>query len=360
MSARFREAPLGIGVIGAGYWGPNLVRNIADCPRAEVTAVADVRPERLDAIRGRAPGATLTTSHAELIADPHVEAVVITTPVSTHFSLAQAALAAGKHVLVAKPMTATLAEADELVAQARDLGLVLMVDHTFVYTGAVRRIKRLLDERAVGELFYLDSVRINLGLFQHDVNVVWDLAAHDFSIFEHLLGVTPLTVRAIGASHSASGLEDVAYVHLEYENNLIAHCHVSWLSPVKIRQTVIGGSQRMLLWNDLAADEKLRVYDRGIEVADGNEQRYEKLVSYRTGDAWIPTLERHEALALEVEHFVDCVRNGAEPITGADAGREVVRLLEAASLSLREGGRAIEVAAELPGSVPAGVQGGRR
>ena len=347
MEPRVEEAAeaLTLGVIGCGYWGPNIVRNFSSAEDARVVAVADLRPERLDAIRSRAPLARLTTEAAELIGDPEIEAVAITTPVSTHHALARAALEAGKHVLVAKPLAATLEEADDLVALAEERGRVLMVDHTFVYTGAVRKIKRLIDDGAVGDLLYFDSVRINLGLFQHDVNVIWDLAAHDFSILTYLLdGVRPRTVSATGASHSRSRLEDVAYVTLEYENDFIAHFHVNWLSPVKIRQTLIGGSQRMVVWNDLDPDEKIKVYDKGIDHGD-REQTYEALVSYRIGDAWIPQVERHEALGFEAAHFVDCVRGRAVPATSGDAGREVVRLLEATGASLRSGGRAVELAA---------------
>lgn len=338
------ETVLSVGVIGCGYWGPNLVRNFFENPRTRVAAVADLRTERLEAIGGRYSNVRLTTDHADLVDDPEIEAIAITTPVSTHFELARAALEAGKHVLVSKPLTATLAEADELVALAAERERVLLVDHTFVYTGAVRRIHELIRSGELGDLYYMDSVRVNLGLFQHDVNVIWDLAAHDFSILTYLLDARPHTVSAIGASHSPSRLEDVAYVTLSYPDDLIAHCHLSWLSPVKIRQTLIGGSERMVVWNDLAADEKLRVYDSGITVgASDEEQLYEAAVSYRVGDAWIPRLDRREALGLEVDHFVDCVRNGAEPITGGASGREVVRLLEATSRSLREGGRAVAV-----------------
>jgi len=332
-----------MGVIGCGYWGPNLARNISDSARARLAAIAEERPDRLEEVGRRFRHAELTTSAEAVIADPAIEAVAIATPVSTHHDLVSAALAAGKHVIVTKPMAATLAEADALVEQARAAGRVLLVDHTFVYTGAVRRMRRMLDEGLLGPLYYLDSVRVNLGLFQHDVNVVWDLAAHDISIFDHLLGTPPLRVTASGASHSPSGQEDVAYVHLEYAGDLIAHIHVNWLSPVKIRQTLVGGSQRMLVWNDLAADEKLRVYDRGIEAPADEHERHRAAVAYRTGDAWIPTIERHEALALEIEHFVDCVRHGAQPLTGPEAGREVVRVLEAASASLRAGGRPVDL-----------------
>ena len=341
---------LGLGVIGCGYWGPNVVRNFSATEGVRVAAIADLNPERLDAMRGRVPGARSTTRMEELIEDPAIEAVAITTPVSTHHELARAALEAGKHVLLAKPLTANLAEAEDLIALADERGLVLMVDHTFVYTGAVRKIKALLDEGALGDLLYFDSVRINLGLFQHDVNVIWDLAAHDFAILTYLLdGAVPQTVSATGASHSNSGLEDVAYVTLQYDNDFIAHFHLNWLSPVKIRQTLIGGAQRMVVWNDLDPDEKIKVYDKGIDQQpDTQEQAYKALVSYRIGDAWIPQVERHEALALEATHFVDCVRGRATPSTPGEAGREVVRLLEATTASLREGGRAVELAALEP------------
>ena len=343
IDARDPSTTLALGIVGCGYWGPNVVRNFSEKERAKVSAIADLRPERLEAIRRRAPAARLTTRHEDVIEDDGIDAVVITTPVSTHFDLARAALEAGKHVLVAKPLTATLAEADELVALARERDRVLMVDHTFVYTGAVRKMKQLVEEGALGELYYIDSVRVNLGLFQHDVNVIWDLAAHDFAIVDHLLDQSPVRVSATGAIHSSSGHEDVAYVTLEYANDLIAHFHLNWLSPVKIRQTLIGGSKRMLVWNDLAADEKVKVYDSGFSVEPSTEGFYETIVSYRTGDVWIPQVERHEALSLEADHFLDCVLNGAQPDTGPDSGREVVRLLEATSASLREGGRAIEL-----------------
>jgi len=335
-----------MGVIGCGYWGPNLARNIAECSGAQLVAIADERQERLEAIASRHRDARLTRSADDVIGDASIEAVAVATPVSTHFDLARAALRAGKHVLVTKPMAATLAEATALVDEANAAGRVLLVDHTFVYTGAVRRMKRLIEEGVLGPLYYLDSVRVNLGLFQHDVNVVWDLAAHDISIFGHLLDTPPLRVTASGSSHSPSGLEDVAYVHLEYAEDLIAHIHVNWLSPVKIRQTLVGGSQRMVVWNDLAADEKLRIYDRGIEAPATEAERHRQIVAYRTGDAWIPTLERHEALALEIAHFVDCIRNGTEPQTGGAAGCEVVRVLEAASASLRDGGQPVDLTTE--------------
>jgi predicted dehydrogenase len=333
---------LNVGVIGCGYWGPNLVRNLSENVRTHVAAIADVRPDRLAAIAPRAHGARLTTDHREVIDDPAIDAVAITTPVSTHYELAMAALEAGKHVLVAKPITASTVEADALIAAAESADRVLLVDHTFVYTGAVRKMRELVDEGILGELYYFDSVRINLGLFQHDVNVIWDLAAHDFSILTHLLDREPVAIAAHGACHSGSGLADVAYVTIHYPGDLIAHCHLNWLSPVKIRQTLLGGSERMLVWDDLAADEKLRIYDRGFHMVDPSDETYYKArVAYRVGDAWMPQVDRREALAVEIDHFADCIREGATPISGGASGRDVVRLLEATSASLAEGGRMI-------------------
>jgi predicted dehydrogenase len=331
-------APLAVGVIGCGYWGPNLVRNCNENESTRVVAVADLREERLRAIERKAPGARLTTSHAELLADPEVEAVVVTTPVSTHFELGRAALEAGKHVVMAKPLAANVSECERLIALAAERDRVLLVDHTFVYTGAVRKIRDLLDEGALGEIYYFDSVRVNLGLFQHDVNVIWDLAAHDFAILRYLFDREPVAISATGASHSASGLADVAYVTLHYEGNLIAHCHLNWLSPVKIRRTLIGGSERVLVWDDLDPDEKIKVYDRGFSEQPRGEGLYKTIVNYRIGDVWIPQTDRGEALASMVGHLARCVREGERPLTGGDAGRDVVRLLEGANASLQAGG----------------------
>lgn len=329
----------GVAVIGCGYWGPNLIRNLSENLRSEVVAVSDMREDRLEAIAPRVPNARLTTDAAEAIQDPAVDAVVVATPVSTHFPIARTALAAGKHVLVTKPLASSTAECDALIELAATAGRVLMVDHTFVYTAAVQKMRELIAEGALGEIYYFDSVRVNLGLFQHDVNVIWDLAAHDLSIIRFLLDATPTTVNAIATSHSGSRLEDVAYVTLRFDSDLIAHCHLNWLSPVKIRQTLIGGSERMLVWDDLVPDEKLRIYDRGItRSVDPGVQ-----VDYRIGDVWMPHLDRTEALATEVEHFLDCIERGAEPITGGAHGRDVVRLLEATSESLRGGGEAISL-----------------
>jgi predicted dehydrogenase len=336
--------PLRVGVIGCGYWGPNVVRNFCENPRTDLVAVADVREQRLRAIAPRCGGAFLTTSVEEVLVDPAVEAVAITTPVSTHYELAAAALAAGKHVLLAKPLTGCLADAQALLELARQAERILMVDHTFVYTGAVRKMRELVDAGTLGKLYYFDSVRINLGLLQHDVNVVWDLAAHDFSILAHLIDVEPVAIAAHGACHSGSGLADVAYVTIQYPDDFIAHFHLNWLSPVKVRQTLLGGARRMLVWDDIVADEKVKIYDRGVRFPDqGDESDYKARFEYRTGDAWIPQLDGREALATEIDHLVDCVRGGQSPITGVDAGCKVVQMLETALASLELGGAMVSI-----------------
>jgi predicted dehydrogenase len=271
-----------------------------------------------------------------------VDAVAIATPVHTHYMLARAALQAGKHVLVEKPLVDQVALAENLVEQARRCGRLLMVDHTFVYTGAVRHLKKLYDDGWLGNLWYIDSVRINLGLFQHDSNVVWDLAPHDLSIVMHLLGKDPVTVQATGACHTGNHVEDVAYLTLDFGNQLIAHFHVNWLSPVKVRHMIFGGSDRMVIYNDLEPSEKLRIYDRGIEVkADNREGIYNLLVNYRSGDMWVPALDSTEALQVEIGHFLDCIERGEQPITDGEVGLRVVRILEAAQMSIKAGGKRV-------------------
>jgi predicted dehydrogenase len=336
---------LAVAVVGCGYWGPNYVRNFNENPGSRVVAVVDQRQDRLDAVKRRYPGIRMGRDLGDVLEDDEVEAVAIATPISTHFALATAALEAGKHVVVAKPMATTAAEAELMRDTARTNGRVLLVDHTFVYGSPVRHIREMLDQGVIGEPYYFDSVRVNLGLFQEDVNVVWDLAAHDLSIATFLFGNEPLRVHAVGASHSPSGHEDVAYVTLTYPGSLIAHCHVNWLSPVKIRQTLLAGSERMLVWNDLAADELIKVYDHGVTMSPDREGIYKLLVDYRMGDVWIPHIERFEALSALVSHFVDCVRGDAAPITGPDFGVRVMHMLEAAAVSLRQGGQPVDLAA---------------
>ena len=332
-----------IGVIGYGYWGPNLVRNFAEVSGAQVTMVADRRPERLAHAQARYPAVRVTADHDALIADPAVDAVVIATPVSSHFALALAALRAGKHVLVEKPMTASTSEALALIEEAARRGLVLMVDHTFVFTPAVQKMRELTQSGELGDIYYYDSVRINLGLFRHDVNVLWDLAVHDLSIMDFVLGRQPISVSATGLAHVRGEPENIAYVTMYFDDNVIAHVHANWLAPVKVRRTILGGSRRMVLFDDLEASEKIKVYDRGISVNPSPENVYQMLVGYRTGDMWAPQLPIREALQAEAAHFVDCVANGRTPVTDGGAGLRVVRLLESATESMKQQGRPVQV-----------------
>ncbi len=334
-----------VGVIGYGYWGPNLVRNFADTPGARVGFVTDKRAERLSHVSARYPATKVSTEYRDLINDPGVDAVAIATPVSSHFDLAMEALRAGKHVLVEKPITSTSEQAAMLIAEAEERGLVLMVDHTFVYTNAVGKMRELTQAGDLGELYYYDSVRINLGLFQHDVNVLWDLAVHDLSIMDFVLRQSPVAVSATGLAHVPGQPENIAYMTMFFEGQLIAHVHVNWLAPVKVRRTLLGGSRRMIVFDDLEASEKIKVYDRGISVNPSQENVYQMLVGYRAGDMWAPQLGITEALHTEARHFVDCVESKQAPRTDGHAGLRVVRLLEAATESMAQQGRPVLVAA---------------
>ena len=335
---------IGIGVIGYGYWGPNLVRNFAECQGAAVRMVCDLRPEQLQKVERRFPGVRLTTAPADVWNDPAVDAVVIATPVDHHYELAMAALRAGKHVLVEKPMTSTSEQANRLIDEAAGRRLVLLVDHTFVYTGAVRKMRELVETGELGDIYYYDSVRINLGLFQHDVNVLWDLAVHDLSIMDFVLRKQPVAVSATGLAHVQGRPENIAYMTMFFDDSLIAHVNVNWLSPVKVRRTLLSGSRRMVVFDDLEASEKIKVYDRGISLNPSAENVYQMLVGYRAGDMWAPQIAVSEALTVEAAHFVACVRDGAEPITGGEAGLHVVRLLEAATESMAQQGRLVTLA----------------
>lgn len=329
-----------LGVIGCGYWGPNLVRNFQDNDRAEVKYICDRDPSRLDKFRKRWRGVEFTTDYQQVLDDPEVHAVAITTPVHTHFQLAKAALLANKHVLVEKPMCFSSTECLELIALAEERKRVLMVDHTFVYHGPVRLIKQIIDSNELGSILYFNSVRINLGLFQTDVNVLWDLAVHDLSIMDYLLNATPNAVHAIGVSHTGTGIEDIAYLTLSFEDNLIANFHCSWLSPVKIRNISIGGSKKMVVFNDTSQAEKVKVYDKGIETFAEPKtatERYRQLIQYRYGEMKAPNYDLTEALKVMTIHFVECILNGQKPLTDGEAGLRVVRLLELASESLKSG-----------------------
>lgn len=335
---------INIAVIGCGYWGPNLIRNFSTTPGARLAAVCDLSAERLDQVRKQNPGLQTTTDYAALLAGGDVDAVAIATPVSSHFSLAKQALEAGKHVLVEKPMTATVAQAEELVALAAKKNLVLMVDHTFAYTSAVRKIKELVEGGDFGQLLYYDSVRINLGLFQHDVNVLWDLAVHDLAIMDFALGQEPISVSATGLAHLAGQHEDVAYLTCFFESKLIAHFHLNWLSPLKIRRTIIGGDKKSVVYDDLEPSEKLKIYDRSATVNEqSRESRNRTLVDYRMGDMWAPHLYPGEALRAESTHFVECIKQNKTPITDGQAGLRVVRILEAANESLKQRGAPVNI-----------------
>ena len=326
-----------IGVVGYGYWGPNLVRNFNIAEGARLTAVCDKSDSALKRVIPLYNGALRTTTNAdELITSPDIDAVAIATPVFTHFELAKKALENGKHVFVEKPFTSTVAQAEELVELAHKKNLTIMVDHTFLFTGAVRKIKELVDNDTLGKLFYFDSTRVNLGLFQHDVNVIWDLAPHDLSIMDYVVNDKPVAVAATGTSHFNS-LENIAFVTVYFEHKMIGHFNVNWMSPVKVRSTLIGGEKKMLVWNDLDADEKIKIYDKGVDVSS-KESIYDLLVSYRSGDVWVPRVDQTEALKIEADYFVDCITKGITPINDGMAGLRVVKILEATTTSLKKKG----------------------
>lgn len=334
---------IGVGVIGYGYWGPNLVRNFAEVPGSRVVAVSDLCAERLLPVRARYPTVRTTTDHRDLINDSAIDAIAIATPVSTHFDLAMQVLQAGKHVLVEKPLTATSEQAIRLIEEADRRKRVLMVDHTFVYAGAVRKIQELVAGGELGDIYYYDSVRVNLGLFQHDVNVIWDLAVHDLSIMNYVLPSQPCAVSATGISHVPGKPENIAYLTLFFNGSLIAHLHVNWLAPVKVRRTLIGGSRKMIVYDDLEPSEKIKAYDKGITVNRNSESVYQMLVGYRTGDMWAPQLDMTEALRIEVLHFIECIEKSKRPVTDGEAGLLVVQVLEAATQSMARQGQPVNL-----------------
>jgi predicted dehydrogenase len=335
-----------LGIIGYGYWGPNLVRNFSSCAQTEVVAVCDASPARRAAVSRTWPGLATVPSVEELLESP-VDAIAIATPVSTHFPIAMQCLEAGKDVWVEKPLALSVREAVTLTDRAARLGRVLMVDHTYLFSNPVRRMKELVESGELGELYYLDSVRINLGQFQRDVNVLWDLAAHDLSIVEYMVGTSPRSISAWGIAHADPGIEDIAYLNVDYGERLMASFHVNWLSPVKVRQLIVGGSRKSAIFNELNPSEPLKVYDRGIELSEVEETRQVR-VGYRTGDMWSPHVEPGEPLQAAVSHFADCVRRRAEPVSDGRMGVRVVRLLEAASRSVRaQGGRIVLPAGEM-------------
>jgi predicted dehydrogenase len=334
-----------IGVIGYGYWGPNLVRNCFEAQGARVRCVSDLRQDRLTLVSTRYPTVTTTRDARELIDDPAIDAVAIATPVSTHYELATRALLAGKHVLVEKPLASNTDQVQRLIDLSLKMKRVLMVDHTFVYTGAVRKIRELVEGGSLGEIYYYDSVRVNLGLFQHDVNVLWDLAVHDLSIMDYVLPFRPCAVSATGLSHVPGGTENIAYLTLFFDGSQIAHIHSNWLAPVKLRRTLIGASRKMIVYDDLDQAEKVKVYDKGITLSNHQnpEKLYQALVGYRTGDMLAPHIDGTEALRREIDHFIHCIEQGADPVTGGSAGLRVVEILQSASKSMAQRGRPIEL-----------------
>ena len=345
---------LKLGVVGYGYWGPNVVRNFASQPDCRVVTICDTNPKAVAQALRHHPAVHATSNPDEVMRSSEIDAVAVVTPVSTHYDLAKKALENGKHVFVEKPFTATSAQAEELIELADRKNLQIMVDHTFLFNGAVRKIKELVDGGVLGPLYYYDSTRVNLGLFQHDVNVIWDLAPHDLSIIDYLTGLEPELVVATGGAH-LNGLADMAYITLYFPKNIIAHINVNWLSPVKVRTTLVGGERNMLVWNDLEPSEKVKVYDKGVQVTNGHDESRQRLkalveakvfevgaeqtvhdllVSYRSGDMWAPRVDQTEALQLETRYFLDCVASGEKPFNDGRAGLRVVRMLEAADESL--------------------------
>src|SRR5271169_3269629 len=333
------EAMVKFGVVGYGYWGPNVVRNLDRLDEAEVVAVCDKSAAARKKVAKAYPDVLVTDDSAELMSSPEIDAIAVVTPVWTHYELAKAALQHGKHIFVEKPFTSNAAQAQELIELAARKNLKIMVDHTFLFTGAVQKIRQLLQDGALGKLYYYDSTRVNLGLFQHDVNVVWDLAPHDLSIIDHLIRQTPEAISATGQTH-LNGHEDVAFITLYFPDKVIAHINVNWLSPVKVRTTLIGGEKKMLVWNDLEADEKIKIYDKGVNITS-REGLYDLLVHYRSGDMWAPQVEQVEALTRELAYFVDCIAKDKTPINDGEAGLRVVKMLEAANQSISKRGELV-------------------
>jgi predicted dehydrogenase len=329
-----------VGVIGYGYWGPNLVRNFYAAKGCCVKSVADARPERLRLLEKVFPTICGVRSAEEIIMDVSIDAVVIATPVHTHFNLAIKALAEGKHVLLEKPMTSSVEEAEILINLAEQKGLVLMVDHTFLYTGAIQKMKQLIEGRELGNIKYLDSTRINLGLFQSDINVLWDLAPHDISILNYIIDERPYSVNATGITHTNNNIENIAYLTVNYASGFIAHFNCSWTSPVKVRMMLVGGDQKMVLYNDLEPTEKVKVYDTGYSYSN-DEERKRVLIDYRTGDIHVPKLATTEALLEMAEDFLTCVKKCKQPISSCSLGLDVIRILEASNKSIKRHGREI-------------------
>jgi predicted dehydrogenase len=339
---------LRVAVVGCGYWGQNLLRNFTELEDAEVVLACDFDVRALSRTKRRYPTLEVTQSYKDVLADPRVEAVVLATPVSTHYPFASQALQSGKHVLVEKPLARSSSEVQDLIQLADSTGKTLMVDHTFLYTGAVRRMKTLIDSGEIGDLLYFDSVRISLGLVQSDINVLWDLAPHDFSIMDYLCKREPISISATGVKHLETPYQNIAYVTVQGEGNFIAHFHVNWLAPVKVRRTLVGGSKKMIVYDDMENSEKIRVYDKGITQNHDPERRERMLTGYRNGDMLAPNLDGTEALRLMAREFVTSIGEKRAPLTDGYAGLRVVRLLEAAQESIEHNGRVVHLKETTP------------
>lgn len=338
-SSRAASSQVRVGVIGYGYWGPNIVRNFHAIDSAELVAICDKNPAALGRAGKAYPSVEVTQHFNDILKSPDIDAVAVITPVWTHFELAKAALENGKHVFVEKPFTSNAQQAETLMELAERKHLKIMVDHTFLFSGAVRKIREVVDAGTLGPLYYFDSTRVNLGLFQHDVSVIWDLAPHDLSIMDHVIADQPEALVATGGNH-LNGHADMAFITIYFPGNVVAHINVNWLSPVKVRTTLIGGKDKMLVWNDLEADEKIKIYDKGVQISNG-QGVYDLLVSYRSGDVWAPKCEQTEALKVELQYFVNCIMQNETPINDGAAGLRVVKLLEAADRSVKDRGRLI-------------------
>lgn len=338
---------ISVGVVGYGYWGPNVVRNFVNSKSAHVVGLCDLNPANLAACNRLYPGIQTTADFNELLRNPWIDAIAIATPVHTHYDLAIAALRAGKHVFVEKPLAQNSGQVRRLIDEAARRNLILMVDHTFLYTPAVQKIRALIAENALGDIYYYDSIRSSLGLFQSDVNVIWDLAVHDISIIRFILDEEPVAVSATAVSHIAGSPENMAHITLFFESSCIAHVSVNWLSPVKVRKTFVGGSRKMIAYDDLEPTEKIRVYDKGITVTDSPEQEHQLRIGYRAGDMWAPHLATTEALYTEVEHFAECIASGRPPISSGLSGLQVVEVLEAACRSIAARGNPVQLRSNL-------------
>ena len=334
---------LKIAVIGYGYWGPNLVRNFTNLENSTVSHVVDESPDRLEKVKKLYPSINATSSLTEILENPEIDCIIIATPISTHYDIAKKALEHNKHVLVEKPMTNSVKHAKELIELSKKKKKVLMVDHTYLYTGAIQKIKKIIDKNMIGEIQYIDSTRINLGLFQPDVNVLWDLAAHDISICSYLMNENPISVQAMGKSHTDSNFEDIAYLTLHFKSKKIIHFNCSWISPVKIRYMLIGGNKKMIIFNDLETTEKVKIYDTKYKTKTNPKNDRQILADYRVGDIFIPKLTTREGLSSMVEDFVSAIIDKTKPISNYDIGLQAVKILEAAQRSITNQGKEVKI-----------------